>query len=403
MLKSAVKLVLALLVVLMRSCHPILADAPGTWTLDDFEDGDLKAASGLYWFALADELAGGASEARIEIRPGDTASSPHVLRLAGRLSGRGAFAGTWVQLERSGRSVNLGAFDGVRLRVKGPGRLQAGFRAGMINYMAEIDATVAWRNVEVPFSALVPQGKVPDGTRWSADAVQVFGITTPQIPRDAEGPTGEVAFEVDDVALYGRGPAAAAPLATGPSGSVAIVPFAPLASIPATGWVPLADDPVGDGKLPSLPDATRLEAIPASADGILWLRMTLAGAPHDRWLGLNAALDVDGDPANGQAWWGENSAFKFDRLVTVWCIRVAEGCQGFIGVADADQVAAGTMGTGGGQGLRFAIDPERRAFVVGIPREALGLRKPDLRLVAAVGSALLYNDDVPGQGAATVR
>jgi hypothetical protein len=403
MLKSAVKFVVALLVILLRSCHPALASAPGTWTLDDFEDGDLKAASGLYWFALADDLAGGASEARLEIHPGDATSSPHVLGLTGRLAGHGAFAGAWVDLDRSGRAVDLGAFEGVRLRVRGPSRLQVGFRSGMINFMAEVDASPVWRSVDIPFASLAPQGKAPEGTRWSTDAVHVFGVTTPQIPRDAEGVTGDVALEVDDVVLYGRGKGNPAPVATGPAGSVAIVPFTPMASIPSAGWVHLADDPAHDGKLPSLPDATSLEMIPASGDGIIWLRMILSEAPNDRWLGLNAALDVDGDPENGQAWWGANSGFKFDRLVTVWCIRVAEGCQGYIGIASADQVAAGTMASGGAPGVRFAIDHEKRAFVVGIPRAALGLGVADPRLVAAVGSALLYNDDVPGQGAATLR
>ncbi len=89
--------------------------------------------------------------------------------------------------------------------------------------------------------------------------------------------------------------------------------------------------------------------------------------------------------------------------MTVWCIRVAEGCQGYIGIADADQVAAGTFVSEGTQKLRFAIDRGRRAFVVGVPREAIGLGKAEARLVAAVGSALVYGDDVPGQGAATLH
>ena len=118
---------------------------------------------------------------------------------------------------------------------------------------------------------------------------------------------------------------------------------------------------------------------------------------------VNLALDVDGDPANGFAWWGANTAFKFDRLVTVWCFRVADGCQGYVGIADAAQVAARTFVAGGGEKLRVAIDRDRRAFVVGVPRALLQLQGNEIRLVAAVGSAILYGDDVPGQGAATIR
>ena len=192
-------------------------------------------------------------------------------------------------------------------------------------------------------------------------------------------------------------------MALGATGPVSIVPFVPLASVPKDGWVELATDPAGDGKMPSLPDATRLETIPASPDGLLWVRVTLGGSPHDRWLGMNLALDVDGDPANGMAWWGANNTFKFDEVVTVWCFHVAEGCQGYIGLAGADQAASGTFIDGVGRRLRFAIDKDRRAYILGVPRDALHLERDDFRLVAAVGSALLFNDDVSGHGAATLR
>src|SRR6185436_8653416 len=119
-----------LLMVLLHSIPWAFADEPRTWKLDDFEDGDLKAAPGLSWFLIADDLAGGASEARLELRQGGPAGSKHALRLVGRLDGsRGwPFAGAWASLDGSGRSVDLGKFTGIRLRVKGPARLQVGFR-----------------------------------------------------------------------------------------------------------------------------------------------------------------------------------------------------------------------------------------------------------------------------------
>ena len=398
-----VKILVAVLLVLLHSIPWVLGDEPGTWKLDDFEDGDLKAAPGLSWFLIADDLAGGASEVRLEVRPGGPAGSKRALRVIGRLNGSRdwPFAGAWASLDGSGRSVDLGKFEGVRLRVKGPATLQVCFREGMTNFMAPISAGPEWKLVEVPFVSLAPLGKVPEGTRWNPDAVQVFGITTPQVRRGEERGDGKVDFQVDDIVLYGRGGGNPSPVATGATGSVSTVPFAPLASIPASGWVELATDPTGDGKMPSLPDATRLEVIPSSPDGFLWVRVTLREPPHDRWLGMNLALDVDGDPANGSAWWGANNTFKFDEIVTVWCFHVAEGCQGFIGLAGADQAASGTFSAGVGGSLRFAIDKDRRAYVLGVPRNALHLKQDGLRLVAAVGSALLFNDDVPGQGAAT--
>ena len=46
--------------------RPALTDEVKTWTLDDFEDGDLKGAPGVSWIVIADDLVGGASLAQLE-------------------------------------------------------------------------------------------------------------------------------------------------------------------------------------------------------------------------------------------------------------------------------------------------------------------------------------------------
>jgi hypothetical protein len=374
-----------------------------TWSLDDFEDGDLRGASGLSWIVIADDLAGGHANVRLEVRPAGPARSRHVLRVAGTLAGgTPSFAGAWLPLERAGRNLDVSGFDGVRLRVKGPAGLDVGFRSGVANFMARIEAGAEWKTFEIPFSSLARTGKVPEGTAWNPKAAQVFGVTTPQAPGESPA-AGEVAFELDDVTFYGTGAGPGSPIVSGTPTGLAVVPFTSVAAIPSTGWIDLGADPERDGKAPGLPDATRLEAIPSAANDMLWVRVSLREPPHDRWIGVNLALDVDGDPANGFAWWGANSSFKFDRLVTVWCFHVADGCQGYVGIADAGQAAAGTLVAGGAEAVRVAIDRERRAFVVGVARTRLGLDGRAVRLVAAVGSALLYADDVPGQGAAAIR
>jgi hypothetical protein len=401
---TVLKLVKYFLVLILYGFLALLAPTDlQTWTLDDFEDGDLIAAPGVSWIVIADDLGGGATVAHLDVRPGGVAPSRRAWRLSGRLGGGPAsFAGAWASLERTGRNLDLSAFDGVRLRVKGPGRLDVGFRSGLTNFMARVDAGPEWQLVEIPFAQLAPTGKVPEGTRWNARALQVFGVTTPQSLATDGRTSGEFAFEVDDIAFYASSTSSVQPTASGPATGFAVVPFTKTAAIPSTGWIDHGSDPERDGK-PGLPDATRLETIAKSPDDCLWARVTLREPPHDRWIGMNLLLDIDGDSSNGFAWWGTNNAFKFDRVVTVWCFTVAGGCQGFIGVADAAQAAAGTFVAGGGERLRFAIDRERRAFVVGVPRDLLKLQDNEIRLVAAVGSALLYGDDVPGQGAATIR
>ncbi len=49
----------------------------------------------------------------------------------------------------------------------------------------------------------------------------------------------------------------------------------------------------------------------------------------------------------------------------------------------------------------MVLDSAKPAFVIGIPRSALGTdtRSP-VRILAAVGSAFAHNDDIPNEGAA---
>jgi len=403
-MRSLVRYALMILLAIFNACWSDSA-ANTVWMLDDFEDGDLKGASGVSWIVIADDLTGGATVATLDVRPGGPSTSKHALRLSGTLGKAStSFAGAWLPLDRSGRNVDVHMFDGARVRIKGPARLDVGFRAGITNFMTRVDVGPDWTLVDVPFSKLVPTGKVPEGTHFDSHAVGVFGVTTPQVPDSGEHPSGHVEFQIDDVMFYATatGAGSLAPVPVGPPTGLAVVPFAKLSAIPASGWIDLGADPERDGR-EGLPDATRLEVIPATSDQMLWVRVTLREEPHDRWFGMNLALDVDGDPANGFAWWGANNTFKFDQVVTVWCFHVADGCQGYIGLASAADAAAGRFVTGGADQLKFTIDRGHRAFVLGVPRTALGRITSPIRLVAAVGSALIYGDDVPGQGAAIIR
>ena len=402
-MKWLIETLITLALVLLQSlcCY---AESPRTFALDDFEDGNLASPSGPSWFALADDLIGGASEVRVEIRPAGPKGAGHALALTGRLGGgKPSFAGAWVSLDRAGRTVDLGAFDGVRLRVKSRVPLEVGLRSGSVNYVAPIEPGADWRVVEVPFSSLAPMRGGGEDARFTAQA-EVFGVTTSQPPSGEDVAPAELDVLIDDVVLYGpSGEGRAEPVAAGRPAGLATVSFTPPGAIPHKGWVELGHDAEGDGRRPGLPDATRLEALASTSDDMVWFRVTLRDKPHERWIGVNLVLDVDGDPSNGTAWWGANAGFKFDRLVTVWCFRVADRCQGYVGAADAEEVAAGSFGDGSGQGVRFAIDRERRAFLVGVPRETLGMAEQGLKLVVAVGSALFFNDDVPGDGAASLR
>ncbi|HEY2942009.1 MAG TPA: CIA30 family protein [Vicinamibacteria bacterium] len=363
-------------------------------TVDDFEDGDRRAPSGLSWISIADDLMGGASIAELRVTaPG--ARSRHALRVTGDVAA-GGFAGAWVALDGHAQPMDVTDFEGIRLRIRGNGPLQLGLRAGPlpgVNYMAPVEAGADWTQVAVPLASLraASQGAPAIDLRTA----RWLGIST------ASGRTGRFEFEIDDVELYTPRADAQLRVQSAPTFAVRFEP-SPASELPPGPWKELAQDPPDDGKQKRLPDATALAVCLDDAHDRVWFRIALAASLPTRWLGANLALDVDGDPNDGMAWWGTNTAFHFDRLVTVYGLETGSGYEGTIGIADAADVQAGRMNGSGGERVLVVLDSAKPAFVIGIPRSALGTgpTTTPIRILAAVGSAFQHNDDVPNEGAA---
>jgi hypothetical protein len=299
-------------------------------TVDDFEDGDRRAASGLSWISVADDLMGGSSIAELRVTtPG--ARSRHALQVAGEVAPNG-FAGAWVALDGRAQPTDVTDFDGIRLRIRGSGTFQLGLRAGPLpgfNYMAPVEGGKDWTQVVVPFVSL-------QASSQSAPAVDLrtarwLGVST------RSGRPGRFEFEIDDVELYTSRADAQLRVQSAPTLAVAFQP-SPASELPPGPCKELAQDPPDDGKQKRLPDATALAVCFDDAHDRVWFRIELAGPLPKRWIGANVALDVDGDPSNGMAWWGTNTAFHFDRLVSVYGSESGSGYEGTIGIADAADV-----------------------------------------------------------------
>jgi hypothetical protein len=371
---------------LFLACLPALgAEEARTFLVDDFEHAGRVSRTGASWMPLSDAVAGGATTARVSIS-GD--AGKRALRLEGTLAPAAAFAGVWVALDGQARAVDLTGFSALRLKLKGKGEWLVGLRAGAVrwdNYMAPASGTDGWKTVEVPLAALRSR---KDAAAADLAEVRWLGVQT------ASGRTGDFALEIDDVELVG----AAAP--SNPHGNAmnARIARASTKSLAKARWKELGTDPAGDGKTAGLPDLLALASW--TSGDVVWFRLTLASAPTGPF-GLNLVLDVDGDPANGQPWWGTNTAFRFDRLVTVWANDVTDDAlEGTIGIASADDAMKGRMIDPSLGGVRVAFDAGSREVHVGVPRAAIG---KSARVVAAVGSPMKHNDDLPDSGAVVVE
>jgi len=365
-------------------------------SVDDFEDGDRRAASGLSWMAIADDLRGGASFADLDVAEIKAAAAGpgHALRVSGEVTADG-FAGAWVALDGGARATDISDFAGIRLRVRGPGGLKVLLRGGPMagsNYAAPIEARADWTTVEVPFHDLTAQR--PGSPALDPKTVRWLGVGV------GASRSGHYEFAVDDVELYATRDDARLRVQPGPAMAVLFTAGA-AADGPAGPWKELAADPPADGKEKRLPDATALLAHADEAQDLVWFRIPLSGPLPARWFGVNLALDVDGDPTNGMEWWGANKSFRFDRLVTAYGSVADGGYEGTLGIADAALVQQGRMMGAEGDGLRVLLDRAHPAIVVGVPASSLAPSgHGPVRVVAAVGSAFQHNDDVPDEGAA---
>ena len=364
-------------------------------SIDDFEDRDLVAGRGAAWIPLGDDLLGGTTILHLKPIRGGAGGSRGALRLDGTIgSGPAVFGGAWTTVADGGRAADLGRLTGLRLSLRGQADVLVGVRSGpmakSVNYMAKVTATPAWSTVEIPFSNMQPQGKGLENETWNPHEARWLGVQT--IP----GVAGPISVEIDDVAWIGEGGSGAAPVPapSEPPSSRSLIPddAAPLRALP---WRELAKDGEADGR-PGLPDARALFVAPDPSRPLAWFRIDLQETPPSTWMGVNLALDTDGDPANGTAWWGKNTAFHFDRLVTAWLFRVGEAYYGTVGIASTEEVAA--MSLTNQEEVHFAMDRGAKRVYVGVP--AALVRAESVRVVAAVGSAFVFADDLPNEGAA---
>jgi hypothetical protein len=192
--------------------------------------------------------------------------------------------------------------------------------------------------------------------------------------------------------------AAALPvLAQSPVQKVQLVAAETLASLP---WQTLATEAKDDTLHPRLPDANELAYAVDAKGGLVWFRATSHRPLPERFFGINVAIDHDGDPNNGLTWWGTNK-FKLDRLASAYLFRAEGYWQGVLGVADGEH-AGRFVFTNLSQDAQAALDRERQAIFLGVPRAMLG-DGPTVRVIATLGSMLVNNDDIPNEGALTVK
>ncbi len=164
-------------------------------------------------------------------------------------------------------------------------------------------------------------------------------------------------------------------------------------------WTELGVEVDVDGRSPGLADGACVSY--ARTEDELWLRVELQAPPDTELFGLNVVIDADASDQTGANWWGGNTDFTFDRLVSAWVARDDEDrYRGALGVTDVEGAFNGEM-TNLGDDVGFAVDVEGQAFVLRVPWGHFG-EGDSARFVVAVGSNSNWNDDLPDAGSFSV-
>lgn len=159
-----------LLIGLLLMTDNVAAGTQGQLLLTDFT----PTGADLGWYVVNDNVMGGRSL-------GDFAAETQMLRFSGRTNTDG---GGFSSIRTGQLDLDLSAYDGIRVRVKGDGRrytwriaTDARWRGQPVGYWADFDTRdAAWITVDIPFARFAPKfrGYALDGP--ALDSRRVLGM-----------------------------------------------------------------------------------------------------------------------------------------------------------------------------------------------------------------------------------
>ena len=178
------------MITLALLAFPLLAAPPGESLLSDFRGGGIP----LRWRSVNDNVMGGRSLGSFVIEDG-------VLTFSGSLNTNG---GGFASIRAGSRSFELGAAEGIVLRVKGDGReysVRLRESSSRVSYRAEFRTrrdSAGWQEVWLPFKSFVPTWR---GRRLDRRAVEPAGVEEIGISI-ADKIDGAFRLQVDSMRAY---------------------------------------------------------------------------------------------------------------------------------------------------------------------------------------------------------
>ncbi|MDX2459315.1 MAG: CIA30 family protein [Gammaproteobacteria bacterium] len=172
-----ISLLLGLSLMTFPDPAPSEPNLSGELVLTDFT----STSSDLGWYVVNDNVMGGRSEGRFELRQGEQEQGQ--LSFTGRTNTNG---GGFSSIRTKTLQLDLSTFSGIRLHVKGDGRRYtwrltstARWRGRQVSYWAEFETrNGTWSTANIPFSEFVPRvrGNQLDGPPLDSGQITGMGL-----------------------------------------------------------------------------------------------------------------------------------------------------------------------------------------------------------------------------------
>lgn len=166
-------------------------------------------------------------------------------------------------------------------------------------------------------------------------------------------------------------------------------------------WTTLSTDATGDGASSTLLDGKTLSYRYVPATDSLFFKIDVAKAVNPPF-GLNLVFAVTG--AGAATTWNtpQNASFLYNRVITAW---YATTTTGILGISDAIGFSSGNYTNIMKNGAVVTVDLASNSYIVAVKRTDLynGSGAFDADVIAAVGSNMNWNDDVPSSGSGHIH
>jgi hypothetical protein len=169
-------------------------------------------------------------------------------------------------------------------------------------------------------------------------------------------------------------------------------------------WIKLMEDSPGDGRNKGSADGKALSYFYDADNDLLWFKLDLYSRVNWNMPAVSIAINTGADQNTGMNWYGANSKYKFDKMLSVGPTDRRDGEYfGYNGITNAAGVSARDWINEKSGDITLYIDAAEDSYMVGVKRTDIAPNLRRFHVIGSVGENALWNDDIGESGFATIE